>query len=85
MVFMQPVPFLGYRNIPLVTAPFIGIDFIRQSHSHRIAVNISNRLQQVAVRIDKNGLVASSEKLAVALMATIVSLSVNAVQVAHAS
>ena len=82
---MQPVPFLGYRNIALVTAPFIDIDFIRQSRTHGIAVDISNRLQQLTVRIDKNGLVASSEKLAVALVATIVSLGVNTVQVAHAS
>jgi hypothetical protein len=57
---MQPVPFLGYRNIPLVAAPFIGIGFIRQSHTQWIAVDISNRLQQVTVRIGKNGLVTSS-------------------------
>jgi hypothetical protein len=47
MFFMQPVPFLGYRNIPLVATPFIGIDFIRQSLTHGIAVDISNRMREI--------------------------------------
>ena len=47
-------------------------------------MDISNRLQPVSVRTNQNGLVVSSEKLVVTLVAAIVSLSVYSVQMSHA-
>jgi len=48
-------------------------------------VDISDRLQQVVGSIDEGGLVASTEKLTVTFVATIVSLGVYPVQMTHAS
>ncbi len=82
---MQPVPFLSDGNIPLMAAPSISIDLVHQSGTQGIPMNISNSLQKVTIRADKDGFITSSKKLAVALVTTVVSLGVDAVQVAHAS
>jgi hypothetical protein len=68
-----------------MAAPFIAIDPARQSATQGIAVNISSGLQQVVVRVDQNGLESASEKLVLAVVAAIVALSVDPVQMAPAS
>ena len=73
MIFMQPIPFPGNGQISFVAAPFIGINVFHQSGAQGIPVDISNRLQQVAVRIDEDGVAAPSEKLTAAVVAAVVS------------
>jgi hypothetical protein len=79
MILVEPIPFLGYGYIAFVAAPFIRINLVHQSGTQGIPVNISNRLQQIAVRVDENGLVAPSKKLTITIMAAVVSLSVYTV------
>jgi hypothetical protein len=52
-----------------LTLLFITVDTIYPTGTQRIPVDISNSLQQVAVRVDENGLVATAEKLSVAWVA----------------
>lgn len=57
-----------------MATPLICFEVLHESGLQRISMDISNRLQQVAVRTNQNGLVAPSEKLTIASVATIVSL-----------
>ena len=76
---MQPVPFFGHGYVPSMAAPFIGVHIFRQSGFQWISVDISNRLQEVAVCVGEYGFIPPPEKLAVKVVSPIVSLSVNAV------
>ena len=57
-----------------MAAPFIGIYFFHQSGPYWISMDVSNRLQQVAVSIEKNRFVAPTKKLPITLAAAVVSL-----------
>jgi hypothetical protein len=60
--------------MPFGATPFITADNLDQSFTQKTPVDISNSLQQVAVRVDENELVTTAEKLSVALVAAVVSL-----------
>jgi hypothetical protein len=50
-----------------------------------ISVDISDQLQQITVSVYKDGSIPTPKKLAVALVATIESLGINTINMAHGS